>query len=321
MVKRKGLWVALLCAALSVAVLALVRPPHAGTSPMRARLMAFLQRTMGWQGLTGIKVLSISPPGPSGLYAAKVELSRGAQHVRQTLYITPNTRYILLGQLSPMNGDPWRGIREKLRPGISPSEGPADAPVTIYEFSDLECPFCKQENGRLQRLVGNMPGKVRVIFKYYPLVNIHPWAMQAAIAAACVTQHNRGDFWPFEEAVFDHQADLDAANAARRLRDFALDSGTPEAFYNRCIQSPAPRKEVAKTIALGHEVGVKSTPTLYMNGRPINGAIPYATLAELAQYEAKIAPDFDHGIQTGAIKGKQCGLCKAPPPLPHKHSR
>ncbi|MGH9536188.1 MAG: thioredoxin domain-containing protein, partial [Terriglobales bacterium] len=270
-VQRQAWWIPLVCAALALAALALARPPRRGETPLRTRLMAFLNRTLGWQGLSGIKILSIAPPGPSGLRAAKVELSKGAQHADQTFYITPNERYILLGELSPLSGDPWRDNREKLRPGHSPSEGVATAPVTIYEFSDLECPYCRQENGRLQRLVQNMPGQVRVIFKYYPLVKIHPWSMQAAIAAACVTQHNPNNFWPFEQAVFDHQDELDVSNVAQRLRDFAMDSATPGAFYDTCVQSVAPKEEVEKTLAQGHAVGVKSTPTLYMNGRPIDG--------------------------------------------------
>ena len=227
-----------------------------------------------------------------------------------------------------IGGDEFAVLCERL---VHPSDGatvadrpiaPIAAPVVIVGFDDLECPYCaKMHSAIFPAIQERYKDQVHIVYKDFPLTEIHPWAMRAAIAAACVTQHKRGEFWPFEEAVFDHQADLDTTNAARRLRDFAMDSGTPAGFYNRCILSAAPRKEVAKTIALGHEVGVKSTPTLYMNGRPINGAIPYATLAELARYEAKFAPDFDHGIEAGAIKGKQCGLCKALPPLPHKHSQ
>lgn len=320
--QRQRIWIPAFCVVLAVALLAMAHPPRpAEQASLRARLTAFLNRSMGWQGLTGIRILAIGAPGPSGMRAAKVELSKGSEHVEQTYYITPNGRYIILGEISPLNGDPWRDNREKLHPGVSPVEGPANAPVTIYEFSDLECPFCKKENSRIQRLVGAMPDQVRVIFKYYPLVKIHPWAMQAAIAAACVTQHNPSDFWPFEQAVFDHQDDLNVDNAAARLRDFALDSATPGAFYDACIQSPEAKATVARTIAQGQAAGVKSTPTLFMNGRPIDGAIPYNTLQALAAHEAQVAPQYDRGEISagGAIKGQQCGKCGTLPPVPHRH--
>lgn len=324
---RQHLWIPVIFGLLAVALVAAAQPPlriprEPGPAGLRARLTAFLNRTMGWQGLTGIQILSIGPPGPSGLRPARVELSKGTERVEQTYYITPNGRYIVLGEISRLSGDPWRDNRAKLHPGVSPTEGPAAAPVTIYEFSDLECPFCKKENTSIQRLVGAMPGQVRVVFKYYPLIHIHPWAMQAAIAAACVTQHNAADFWPFAQAVFDHQDELNISNAAQRLRDFALDSATPGTYYDACIQSPAAKATVERTIAQGKAVGVKSTPTLFMNGRPIDGAIPYGTLQALAAHEAQVGPEYDRGAAirdagAGAIKGQQCGKCGTLPPIPH----
>lgn len=290
---------------------------------LRTRIQAFLERTLGWQQLDEIKIAILSEPDSSGMRAVKVDLTKGTQHGEQTYYISPDGREIVLGQgMAALSGDPWRKTREKLTEDGSPAEGPANAPVTIYEFSDLECPFCREENQAIQQMMQEIPNQARVIFKYYPLVKIHPWSMQAAEVAACVVHENPQHFWPFEQAVFDHQKELTPANAPSRLRDFALESGTGAAAFDACMQSARPHRTVAATIAQGDAVGVVSTPTLFVDGRPIDGAIPEATLKSLVEHEAKMAPlyDGDSGkLAVGALKGTQCGQCKPLPPIPHSH--
>lgn len=290
-------------------------------SALRARVKAYLDRSLGFEHLDEMTITSISAPDASGIRTVKVSVAKGTQHGEQTYFITPDEREILLGQdKAKLSGDPWRDIREKLSPGRSPAEGAATAPVTIYEFSDLECPYCKEENGVLQQLVQDLPGKARVIFKYYPLIKIHPWSMAAAEAAACVAQQNPEHFWAFEQATFDHQEQLTPADAASRLRDFALESGSDPTLFDACMRSPLPRREVEKTIAEGDAVGVVSTPTLFVDGRPIPGAVPMTVMRPLVEQEAKVAPLDDHGgdALSGALKGTQCGECKAPPPIPKK---
>lgn len=300
---------------------------------LRARIIAFINRAEGWQMPDKIEVQSISPADPSGIRVARIELTKGDKHALQTYFITPDETEMILGEAAvKLSGDPWAGDREKLAVAGSPTEGPADAAVTIYEFSDLECPYCKQENQDIQQLRSAMPTQVRVVFKYFPLTSIHPWAMDAAKAAACVAHHNAADFWPFSQAVFDHQDELTLATAPGRMRDFAMESGVPAGDYDACMSSPLPARAVKETMAQGARVDVNSTPTMFINGRPIAGAVPAATLRMIVNNEIKYAPLYDvgeggrsaRGDDSGAalggeIKGHQCGECAPPPPLPaHK---
>ncbi|HZT74796.1 MAG TPA: thioredoxin domain-containing protein [Terriglobales bacterium] len=325
---RRGNWAPLLALALALAAVPALAAPRAGQaekargaaseSSLRARVQAYLHRVLDFQHLDEMTITSISPPDASGIRTVKVAVAKGDQHAEQTYFISPDEREIMLGEdKSELSADPWRSIRAKLQIGDSPAEGAASAPVTIYEFSDLECPYCKEENTVLQQLAQQMPGTVRVVFKYFPLVKIHPWSMAAAEAAACVVQQNPAHFWPFEQATFDHQDQLTPADAASRLRDFALESGSDPARFDACMSSPLPRRVVERTLAEGKAVGVVRTPTLFVNGRPIPGAVPIQVMRPLVEAEAKDGPlDDTPGKLVGDLKGGQCGHCKPLPPLP-----
>lgn len=290
---------------------------------LRARIHAFLDRTIGWQQLDKMDIQSISRPDASGLRTVKVMLAKGAQHQLGTYYITADGREIIEGEKSDLSGDPWASNRARIEMRGAPALGPANAPVTIVEYSDLECPYCREESGYLATLMAQEPSKVRLVFKYFPMVEIHPWSMQAAQAAVCVVQQHPAQFWNFEKAVFAAQDQIDQAGlpaAPGRLRDFALESGATAAAYDACLVSPATRATVEASLANGKSLGVASTPTLFINGRLIPGAIQEQQLRMLVDHEATIeASDSGRAaaLQLGGVAGKQCGECKPLPPIKH----
>jgi protein-disulfide isomerase len=300
---------------------------------LRDKIVSFFNRSDGWQGLDTIQVKELGPPDASGLRKVVVHLAKGEQHADQTFYITEDGRRILLGNVENLSGDPWRDTRKKLDSAVAgyPTEGTANAPVTLVEFSDLECPYCKTANEVIQQLEAAEPGKLRVAYVTFPLTAIHPWAMEAAVAATCVAQQNRQNFWQFSQSVFDHQDEvntLQGSNAAAvpgRLRDFALESGAKGQQYDSCVNSRLTREKVQSSIALGKSVGVDSTPTLYIDGRQLNGLPDLdplrakTILAAMVDHEAKIGPLFDADLFGAKVKTAQCGKCEPLPPPPTKH--
>lgn len=319
--KRTHLVVCVLLLTAALAIAAARPASHSSETALRERIESFLNRTIGWQQLDVLRVESIGAPDVSGLRKVKVFLKKGTQQLTKTFYVTGDGREIIDGDVTPLSPDPFKAVREKLVLNGFPSIGPANAPVTLVEFSDLECPYCKQANQTIEQLRQKMPGKFRVVFKYYPLTKIHPWSMSAALAAVCVTEQNPAHFWPFEQSVFDHQDQLTPDNAAARLHDFALESGTQDAPFQSCLQNPATRAKVEASIKNGNEVGVESTPTLFLNGRIIPGAPDPNQLGMLLEHELKYAPagsERASGDLGGKIHGQQCGLCKPLPPLPKK---
>ncbi|MGH9467261.1 MAG: thioredoxin domain-containing protein [Terriglobales bacterium] len=285
---------------------------------LKARIHAFLNRSLGWQGLDKLVVESISAPDPSGLRTATVLLAKGTQQKTSLFLITADGREIIEGEAQPLSVDPWAANRAKLRLRGAPAMGKANAPVTVVEFSDLECPYCREEAAGIDQLMDVDPGQARIIFKYFPLTKIHPWSMDAAEAAVCVAAQGSTQFWNFERAVFADQAKITPEDAKVRLRDFAGESGANLSQYDACLQQPSTHADVEASIANGKALGVTSTPTLFIDGRLIPGAIPEQQLQLLVDHEATF-PAADRGADPnfgGHIAGKQCGSCTPLPPLP-----
>jgi protein-disulfide isomerase len=156
----------------------------------------------------------------------------------------------------------------KLNIENQPAFGPADAPVTIVEFGDLECPSCRAEAPLLRQLIPDLyPGKVRVVFKDYPLESIHPWARAASIAARCVFHQNKEAFWKFYDWDYENQDDITPETLKPKVLAWAKADGLNTGEIERCMDSKATDAEVSRNISEGRAAGVKGTPTLFVNGR------------------------------------------------------
>ena len=148
-----------------------------------------------------------------------------------------------------------------------PSFGPADAPVTIVEFGDLQCPSCRAEAPLLRELIPELyPNKVRIVFKDYPLESIHPWARAASIAGRCVFRQNPQAFWKFYDWDYQNQDDTTVENLRSRVLGWARGNGIDSAQLESCIDTKATDAEVAQNISEGKTAGVRGTPTLFVNG-------------------------------------------------------
>jgi protein-disulfide isomerase len=155
----------------------------------------------------------------------------------------------------------------KLNIEHEPAFGPANAPVTIVEFGDLECPSCRAEAPVLRELLPELfPNKVRVVFKDYPLESIHPWARAASIAARCVFRQNPQAFWKFYDWDYENQDGITVENLKSKVLEWARGNGIAGAGLESCMDSKATDSEVARNIAEGKAVGVKGTPTVFVNG-------------------------------------------------------
>lgn len=154
-----------------------------------------------------------------------------------------------------------------LAPGDRPARGPEDAPVTIVEFTDYECPFCRRYHRRTYgRLLDAYEGEIRYVVRNFPLSSIHPHARKAAEAAACA--HNQGQFWKYHDHLFENADALEEADLERYARDLGL-SGPA---FDRCLESGAESETVAADVAAGKRLGIRGTPTFFVNGEILVGA-------------------------------------------------
>jgi protein-disulfide isomerase len=149
-----------------------------------------------------------------------------------------------------------------------PSEGKADAAVTLVEYSDFQCPFCLRVMPTLKQLRAKYGDKLRIVWKDFPLTQIHPQAFVAAQAGNCARE--QGKFWELHDKMFGNQSALQP----EALKRYAAEAGVDAAKFNQCLDTSKYESRVQDAIRAGGRLGIQSTPTVYVNGRMINGAQP-----------------------------------------------
>jgi protein-disulfide isomerase len=148
-----------------------------------------------------------------------------------------------------------------------PARGPGDAKVTIVEFSDFQCPYCGAAFGTVEQLMTQYAGKVKLVFRQFPLP-IHPQAEKAAEASLCAA--DQGKFWEFHDLLFKNQKKLDASD----LKTYAASAGLDGAKFSQCLDSGDKKKQVDADLEAGQAAGVNGTPAFFINGVFLNGAMP-----------------------------------------------
>jgi len=163
-----------------------------------------------------------------------------------------------------------------------PARGPDNAPVTIVEFSDFQCPYCGREYPVVERLMKEYDGKVRLVFRHFPL-NFHENAQKAAEAGACAAEQGADKFWKLHDRMFTNQQKL----AVGDLKGYAKDVGLDSPKFDKCLESGEKRALVEADEKAGQEAGVTGTPAFFINGVFINGAVPYEQFKEAVDRELK----------------------------------
>lgn len=160
-----------------------------------------------------------------------------------------------------------------------PSRGPEDAEITIVEFSDFECPFCRRFHDQTyQDLLEAYPGKIRFVYRNLPLTSIHPNAMPAAIASLCANDQNA--YWEFHDKLFSNEA-LGETTYVQYAADLGLDVDT----FTSCLSSGKHDDFISQDMDFSIGLGVQSTPTFFVNGLAIVGAQPLSNFKQLIDKE------------------------------------
>ena len=164
-----------------------------------------------------------------------------------------------------------------------PALGPANAPVTIVEFSDFQCPFCQRVMPTLKRLKEAYGDRIRIVWKDFPLTQIHPEAFKAAEAGNCARE--QGKFWEYHDVLFGNQQALQP----EYLKKYAADLGMNVTTFANCLDTAKHNDRVQAQMGVGNSLGVASTPATYVNGRLVSGAQPYEVFAAIIEEELQRA--------------------------------
>jgi protein-disulfide isomerase len=207
----------------------------------------------------------------------------------------PRIKEMLLGQQrNALQGALLDTLRTKYNPRVlleptrvdvkiagEPAKGGKDAPVTIVEFSDFQCPYCSRVVPTIEQAVKTYGDQIQVVFKQFPLNSIHPMAQKAAEAALCA--HEQGSFWKLHDAMFADQKSL----LPDQLKSKAVELGLNAEQFNSCLDSAKYAPKVASSITEGSQAGVSGTPAMFVNGRFLSGAVPFETLSSMIDDELR----------------------------------
>jgi protein-disulfide isomerase len=257
-------------------------------APSEQTVNGFLHQTFGYDPSVNWKIFAIKPSIAADLWEVDVVLANQQGQQNTTFYVTADGKHALIGDLIPFGEKPFAETSAELQKGTNGIvRGPANAPVTIVEFSDLQCPHCKQAQPTIDKLLGEETN-ARFVFQQFPLPS-HNWAAKAASYADCIGRANNDAFWKFVAATYNDQSQITESNADEKLSSLADSVGAKGSEIAACAAKPDTKSRVDASVNLGKRVEVTGTPTLFINGRRIanvNGT-PYEVLKSIVEFEAK----------------------------------
>ena len=242
--------------------------PKAEALPKRVE--EYLRNLYAWGPSFDVKVGPSKPSPVADLLEVPVTVSKEGRSDNAVVYVTKDGKFLIRGELSDMAVDPFAEVRSKLHPGNSPSMGPQDAKITLIEFADLECPSCRQLDLILREFLPRHP-EVRLVFKHFPLTEIHPWAMTASIATQCAFQQSPAAFWKMHDAIYDSQDLISPSNAWEKMLDLAGPIGLNRDDFKACMAEPGAANDIKESLQEGQSLNVTATPTTFVNGRRVIG--------------------------------------------------
>lgn len=240
------------------------------------------------EGFPAAVQIAVDDPTPSpfkGYYRVLVHLSSGPQKLDRLYYVSADGQQFVAGNLWDINRSPFVDTLQHL-PTTGPSFGPANAKVTIIVFSDFECPYCRELAKTLRdNIPQKYPNDVRVMFEDFPIDAIHKWARAAAEASHCIEREKPEAFWAFHDWIFEHQQEVDSANLGDKVAAFAKQQNLDPTKISACMASHATAEQVNASQKAGQELQISRTPTLFINGRMVPGAISWEQLDTVIKME------------------------------------
>ena len=293
----------LFCSVAGLVLLAANGPAQKKSAFDKATLEAYVRHMFVMDKQVTVQVGDPKPSQFPGYQEVVVSASAGQAHQEFPFLVSQDGSKIVQGNFTffDIGQNPFKPDLDKLKTEGAPSFGTQGAPVVIVEFSDFECPYCKNEASVIRKnLLSTFPKEVHFYFKEFPLESLHPWARLAADASRCVYRQNADSFWTYHDWIFDKQTDITPENAKDKIQEWAKSNGLDAARLNACMESKEGNAEVAKDMAEGRALKVDSTPTLFINGRRVAASVDWPTLRAIIDYEI----DYQ---KTAKNAGEDCG--------------
>lgn len=253
--------------------------------PNEDTVNSFLFQMFGYDATITWKVSDIRPSEVPGLAEVTVLITNPQGSNQNKLLVSSDGKHAISGDILPFGAKPFDEARAKLEKGVNgPAKGPAKSPVTIVEFSDMQCPHCQKAAPVIEQLLAQEPD-AHFVFQNFPLP-AHNWAEKAAAYVDCVGSASNDAVWKFIQKTFEDQANISEANIDEKLKAIATASGVNGAEMAACADKSSTKARVEASVQLGKSVGVTGTPTLFVNGRNVPGGVPEEVIKKIVDFEA-----------------------------------
>ncbi len=261
-------------------------------SPSVATVDSYLRVMLGYDSNRIWRVVAIqktAAPGVARVTALVSEKTANAKVQQATFFVLNDGKHLIADNSAvlPFGAEPYAAHRAMLQSAASgPHLGSDSKSLMLVEFSDLQCPHCKEAQPTIKHLAQDFP-QARIVYQSFPLTDIHPFAFQAAAMGACLAKKSDATFFSFADAVYDTQAQLTAEAGADTLKAAVIKAGGDPAATATCAESAEAKATVDASIKLAQDLSIEQTPTLLVNGRPVplNG-IPYETIKQIIVFQA-----------------------------------
>ena len=231
------------------------------------------------------KVNDIKPSEVPGLADVSIVVTNAQGSSPNRLLVSSDGKHAITGDVLPFGAKPFADARAKLEKGVTgPAKGPEKAPVTIVEFSDMQCPHCAKAAPAVDQLLAQEPD-ARFVFQNFPLP-LHNWAEKAAGYVDCIGRSSNDAVWKFVQKTFEDQANITEANLDEKLKAIATAAGANADEVAACAVKSETKARIEASLALGKSVGVTGTPTLFINGRSVPGGAPVDLLKKIVDFQA-----------------------------------
>jgi protein-disulfide isomerase len=252
---------------------------------------------------------AIGRSGIPGLDSGSIIMRVGQETQQQPFLVTHDDKKLYLVASGPIDvsrsteelataaADKAQEIEEQLLAASEgqPVRGNPDAPITIFEFADFQCPYCARASEIVTEVLAKYPEDVKLVFLHLPLSN-HPWARPAAIAAACAAEQEPAAFWELHDYYFANQGQIRRDNVLTKTKDFLGQIGINLAAWSTCAEDASSPSylsavsQISRSARLGNTLGVTGTPGFFVNGRMLSGAQPLSEFERVIR-EAKQSTD------------------------------
>jgi protein-disulfide isomerase len=281
----------------------------------KGTLESYLRYSELWIPQVTVK---IDDPKPSavlnGFSDVWVHLSYNGQTKDELYYVSKDGKNVIKGSAFHIEKSPFQSNLDLLNESQQPSFGAGpDAAVHLVLFGDFQCPVCQKENTELRKFIpAQFADKVRVYFNDFPLQSIHPWAMKASVYGRCAYRQGQDVFWSYHDWVYENQKDVTLENLDAKVQEFAKAKNADGAKLAQCVTDKTAIAEVDKNIAMGHSLSVSATPTLFINGRKIEGAMDWSVLSQLLQIEIDQAAKNPKPVKAASVAEDKCCVVEVP---------